>query len=61
MKKWNNAAFELFYIFHFHVLVNKKIGYDKYRKHHAGNAIGGHKGDVHAAQVVWFYNGMLIH
>ena len=30
------------------------------REHNAGYAIGGHEGKIHPAQVVWFYQLVLI-
>ena len=33
----------------------------EYGEYRAGYAVGGHKGKVHPAQVVWFYQAMLIY
>ena len=39
---------------------NEQISDYKHRKDHTRNPIGGHKGQVNPAQVLRFYNGMLV-
>jgi hypothetical protein len=41
-------------------LIDKQIGNDKHGENNGRYAIGGHKGDVDAAQVVGLYDGMLV-
>ena len=42
-------------------LIKEKIRNNKDGEYYGGYAVGGHKGNVHPAQVIGLYNGVLVY
>ncbi len=46
--------------FLFFVLIDEEVGDDEGAEDYAGDAVGGHEGDVYFTEVVGLYNGVLV-